>query len=58
LFVKLSLTGIEVTGFNNLDSWIHNNAGQTLGNGRRCIEDSQSIGDVGWYSLDSKEAVE
>jgi hypothetical protein len=58
LFVTLSPTRIEVTSFNDLDNWIHNDVGQTLGNGRRCIENSRSIGDVGQYSLNSEEAVE
>jgi hypothetical protein len=51
-------TRIEVTGFNDLDSWIHDDVGQTLGNGHRYIEDSRSIGDVDQYSLDNEEAVE
>jgi hypothetical protein len=58
LFITLSPTRIEVTSFNDLDSRIHNDAGQTLGSGRRCIEDTQSNSDVSWYSLDNEETIE
>jgi hypothetical protein len=57
-FVTLSPTRIEVTGFNNLDSWILNNEGHALDSGCRCIEDTQSNNDIGQYSLDNEEAVE
>jgi hypothetical protein len=57
LFVTLSPTKIEVTGFNGSGSRIHNDEGHSLSNGRRYIEGNQSNCGIGWYSLDNKGAV-
>jgi hypothetical protein len=57
LFVTLSPTRIKVTGFNSLGSWIHNDEGHALDNGRRYIEGNQSSSGIGWYSLDNEGAV-
>jgi hypothetical protein len=57
LFVPLSPTRIEVTGFNGLGSRILNDEGHALGNGHRYIESNQSNSDVDWYSLDNEGAV-
>jgi hypothetical protein len=57
LFVTLSPTKIEVTGFNGLGSQIHDDEGHALDNCHRYIEGIQSNSGVGWYNLDNKGAV-
>jgi hypothetical protein len=54
----LSLTRIEVTGFNDLDSQILDKEEHSLNNGRRCINDNRGSNVIGWYSLDSEGVVE
>jgi hypothetical protein len=57
IFITLFPTKIEVTGFNGLGSWIHDDKGHAWGNGHRYIEGSRSKSGVDWYSLDNKGAV-
>jgi hypothetical protein len=47
LFVTLSPTRIEVTGFNGSGSRIHDDKGHTLGNGCRNIKGHQSSSGIG-----------
>jgi hypothetical protein len=56
--VTLSPTRIEVTGFNNLGSWILDNVECSLNNDCRCINDNRSSNVVDRYSLDSEGVVE
>jgi hypothetical protein len=57
MFVTLSPTKIEVTGFNGSGSQIRDGEGHVRSNGHRCTEGSQSKSGTNWYSLDNEGAV-
>jgi hypothetical protein len=53
LFVTLSPTKIEVTGFNGLDSWIHDGEEHAGGSDHKCIGGSRNNSGSHQYNLDN-----